>query len=78
MWRSQAATRAILAAQTRLGRHIRKLREANGMSQEKLAEKAHLHPKYVSRVENGKANPTLAVLVTLAAALNARPLDLLS
>ena len=48
---------------------MRKLRADQGVSQERLAERAGLHAKYVSRVENRSVNLTLASLVALADAL---------
>ena len=48
---------------------MRALRERSGLSQEDLADLAHLHPTYLSGIENGRRNPTLDVLERLAAAL---------
>lgn len=42
---------------------------AAGVSQEKLAEAAGLHPTYVSMVERGIRNPTLDVAARIAKAL---------
>ena len=42
---------------------------AAGLSQEKLAETAGLHPTYVSMVERGIRNPTLDVAARIAKAL---------
>ena len=36
-----------------LGANIRSFRKKAGLTQEKLAEKADLHPVYMSQVENG-------------------------
>jgi len=52
-----------------LGAQLRQLREERKLSQEKLAELAGLHYKYVGRVELGKSDPGTYVLVRLAAAL---------
>lgn len=56
-------------AKNTLGRIIRLFREAKGMSQEKLAERAGITYQYVSAVENGKENFTIGVLEALAGAL---------
>lgn len=42
---------------------------AAGLSQEALAEKAGVHPTYLSMVERGIRNPTLDVASRLAKAL---------
>ena len=52
-----------------MGKQIKTLRQARGMSQEELAEKSSLNSKYLSGIERGKANPTLGTLTRLADAL---------
>jgi transcriptional regulator with XRE-family HTH domain len=42
------------------------------MTQEKLAEKADLNPKYVSEVERGNVNVSLDALVRVAKCLGVR------
>lgn len=59
------------------GGAVRKLREAQGWSQENLAEAANLHRTYISGIESGARNPTLTVIVRLAAALGVTPAELL-
>jgi transcriptional regulator with XRE-family HTH domain len=49
---------------------VRHRRFAAGLTQEKLAEKAGLHPTYVSMVERGIRNATLDVSARIATALN--------
>jgi transcriptional regulator with XRE-family HTH domain len=58
--------RALLA----LGRAIREVRLAKGISQEKLALIAELDRSYVGRVERGDNNAALLTLVRLAGALD--------
>jgi len=53
-----------------LGRTIRMERKKRGMSQETLAEAAHLNRSYLSHVENGTANVTLLAVLRLARALD--------
>lgn len=52
-----------------LGRRIKELRKARGLSQEALAEKMDGHPKYLGSVERGEQNPTIEFLLKLAGAL---------
>ncbi len=59
-------------------KNVRQLREAQGWSQEVLAEHAGLHRTYVSGIERGVRNPTLTVVARVAAALKVKPEDLLA
>jgi transcriptional regulator with XRE-family HTH domain len=54
-----------------VARNIRRLRVAKGLSQELLAVDAEIDRTYVSRLERGLENPTVAVLERLAKALSA-------
>ena len=49
--------------------NIRKHRVGRGLSQENLAVDAGIDRTYVSRLERGMENPTVAVLARIAAAL---------
>jgi transcriptional regulator with XRE-family HTH domain len=49
--------------------NIRKLRVKRGLSQESLAVDGRIDRTYVSRLERGRENPTVAVLEKLAIAL---------
>ena len=51
---------------TRLGRNVRRLREAKGWSQEDYADRAGIHRTYVSDIERGRRNPTVTVVEKLA------------
>jgi len=53
----------------RFGQRIRRLREAKGWSQERLAAEAQLHATYLSEVEHGKRNIPLDNIAKLAEAL---------
>jgi transcriptional regulator with XRE-family HTH domain len=57
---------------------VRALREGRGLSQENFAHVAGLDRTYVSGIERGRRNPTLDIIVQLAAALEVPPADLLS
>ncbi|HEV7856012.1 MAG TPA: helix-turn-helix transcriptional regulator [Herminiimonas sp.] len=60
------------------GLTIRQLREAQGWSQERLAEKAQLNRSYVGEVERGKVIPSIITLDKLASALGLKISDLLA
>src|SRR5438046_2937092 len=53
------------------GAEVKRRRIQLGISQEKLAERASLHRTYVSDVEAGKRNPSLASIQRLTLALGA-------
>lgn len=53
----------------KFGQKVRDLRNAKGISQEKLAEFADLHRTYISSVEQGKRNVSLENIERLANAL---------
>jgi transcriptional regulator with XRE-family HTH domain len=57
--------------QALVARNLRRLRVQCGISQEVLAVDASIDRTYVSRLERGLENPTVAVLERLARALNA-------
>ena len=53
-----------------LRRNLRRLRNAGGLSQEALAEKAGIAPRYLQMIEAGDFGCSLAVLIRLRKALN--------
>src|SRR5438105_1082809 len=53
------------------GAEVKRRRNELGISQEQLAERANLHRTYVSDVEAGKRNPSLASIERLAMGLGA-------
>src|SRR4051812_38269464 len=55
--------------QVLLGNAIKEQRSALGISQEELAARAGLHRTYVSEVERGERNPSIASIEKLAQAL---------
>ena len=52
-----------------VGGVIRELRLAAGVSQEALAHKANVERSYCGRIERGESQPTLYVILKVAAAL---------
>jgi DNA-binding XRE family transcriptional regulator len=59
-----------------LGAAIRQQRNRARFTQEKLAEKADLHPNYLGRVERGEEHISVAALRRIAQALKIRVRDL--
>ena len=59
-----------------LGREIRRRREALDMTLEQLAGRSGLTPNYVGTVENGKRDPSLSTVLSLAKGLSVRPGEL--
>ncbi len=53
----------------RLALNMKRLREAQGISQEELADRAGVHRTYISGVERGVRNPTVTVLDKIAKGL---------
>jgi transcriptional regulator with XRE-family HTH domain len=54
---------------TRLGQRVKHLRRLRGYTQEQLAERIEINPKYLSSIERGAENPTLDLLCRLAKGL---------
>ena len=52
-----------------IGARIAEIRAHEGMTQEQLAGKMGIGPKYLSSIERGKENPTLNTLISLSEAL---------
>lgn len=53
----------------RLGLNLKKLREEQGYSQESFADHCGLHRTYISGIERGVRNPTVAIIEKIAKAL---------
>jgi transcriptional regulator with XRE-family HTH domain len=51
------------------GQCVRVLRQARGMTQVEFSEKCGFYQTYLSRIENGQANPTLNALEVIAVGL---------
>lgn len=62
----------------RVGANVRRVREALGLSQEKLAFECDVHRTYISGVERGVRNPTILVLERLANALKCELTELVA
>jgi len=57
------------AANVKLGRNLAKLRQAVGLSQDRLAERLGISVRHMQRVESGKSAPSLPLLLDLHKAL---------
>jgi transcriptional regulator with XRE-family HTH domain len=60
-----------------VGRNVRAVRQARGMTQEQLAEESGFSQQYISDLERGRRNPTVVSLYELAQALDSTPVELL-
>lgn len=60
------------------GQALRRLREAQRLSQVRLGGLSQLHPNYIGGVERGEINPTLKTIKCLALGLGLRPSQLLA
>ncbi|HBW39021.1 helix-turn-helix domain-containing protein [Desulfosporosinus sp. BICA1-9] len=58
------------------GNRVRKLRQAQGISQEELAFSSDLHRTYISDIERGARNVSLDNINKIAIALDVAPKDL--
>jgi XRE family transcriptional regulator, regulator of sulfur utilization len=61
-----------------LGEAITVLRAERGLSQEQLADVAHLHITHIGGIERGTSNPSFETLLKLARALEITPGALLT
>jgi len=60
------------------GAGVRQLREAQGWSQERLAENSNLNRSYIGEIERGVVIASLVTVEKLAAALQLSPSELLT
>lgn len=58
------------AIRTDLGKAIRELREARGLTLDALAAEAGMHTTYLSRIERAHSSPTWEKISSLAEALD--------
>jgi len=59
-----------------IGLKVAEIREERGLKQQELASLAQTTVQWLSRIENGKENLTLATLVKLSNALDVAVIDL--
>ena len=61
-----------------VGSNVRRLRQECGLTQEQLAFEAQIDLTYVGGIERGRRNPSLMIMVRIAAALGVTPAELIS
>ena len=52
-----------------MGKTVRQIRQAKGLSQAEVAKRAGLSREYINKIEAGKYDPSLSTINALAAAL---------
>jgi transcriptional regulator with XRE-family HTH domain len=55
------------------GKRVRAIRRAARITQEEVAEAAHLNSKYLGEIERGEKRPSFEAIMALAKALNVSP-----
>jgi transcriptional regulator with XRE-family HTH domain len=53
----------------KLGKKLKRIRTAKGISQGEISRKLEVDKSFVSNIENGKTNPTLATIAKIAKAI---------
>ena len=66
------------SASQKFGQVIKALRKKRQFTQEDLSEKSDIGVQYISRIENGSANPTLKIVSAIATAFEVALPDLFS
>jgi transcriptional regulator with XRE-family HTH domain len=61
-----------MAPKERLAMQVKRLRQAQGLSQEALAKRAGISRGYLARLETARQDPTLTVIEKLAKALKVK------
>lgn len=67
-----------IAANQRLGAHIRRIRHLRGLTLVQLAEATALSHPFLSQLERGLAQPSLSSLRRIAVALQTSPIELIA
>ena len=53
----------------KLGKNLKRIRTTKGISQGEISRKLEVDKSFVSNIENGKTNPTLATIAKIAKAI---------
>ena len=59
-----------------VGRNAARIRKEQGLTQEQLAERCGMSQQYLSKLEQGRRNPTLVTVYEIATALGVSHMDL--
>ena len=62
----------------KLGRNLKRIRTKKGISQGDIVRTLGMPKSFISSIENGKTNPTLATIVKLAKAVDVSTKELLA
>jgi transcriptional regulator with XRE-family HTH domain len=71
------SNKSLINAQSTLAANVKLARKALGLSQEELAFRAGIDRTYASQIERAIANPSLAIICSLADVLECKYQDLL-
>lgn len=58
------------STQEEFGIRVRELRERTGLSQERFADAVRVGRSHMGKIENGRANPSLKIIVKIAKGLD--------
>jgi transcriptional regulator with XRE-family HTH domain len=61
-----------------VGRNVRRIRIARGLTQEQFADVSGFSQQYISDLERGRRNPTIVSLYEMAVALGVSHLELVA
>ena len=59
-----------------VGKHVKRIRQAKGLTQEQFADISGFSQQYISSLESGHRNPTVVTIYELATALGVSHVDL--
>ena len=66
-----------MESQTKIGKNLKKAREACGMTQAEVADAAELHVNYYARVERGEETPSMKTLKAICKILKVKSSEIL-
>jgi transcriptional regulator with XRE-family HTH domain len=72
------ADRVVVDIRRLVGRNVRRIRLAKGLTQERFADRSGFAQQYLSDLERGRRNPTVVTLFELAAALGVDHVELVA